>query len=245
MAIYIKKSGAWKLVSAISIKKSGAWKLSSGIGIKKNNTWKLANGTLTLPTGEDLSASSSPATAIAGSIAGAGEAKTANLTVTAAGGTPPYSYTWSKVSGGGSSFTRDGGSTNVVAWRATFTTPASYVENWKCVVADSAGASVEVAVAVTLESTAGAVLTVDFSQIDVIGYSGGVQTQWGSSVSGGNGSYTYTWSSNFGLTPGVFGDPSKSYYNNTSGASFTGSITLNVSDTSGKTGSKTKSMTVN
>lgn len=85
----------------------------------------------------NLSASASPSFA-SNLDSGTGDKTTASVTVTPAGGTSPYSYAWTKVSGG--AISADSASSDTTTFSATGIT-ASEIRSavFRCTVTDSAG----------------------------------------------------------------------------------------------------------
>lgn len=68
---------------------------------------------------------------------GSATAVTPNITAIASGGSAPYAYTWSFVSGS-SVPTLINLSPGVACWQVTSSTPDSYIAIWRCVVVDAA-----------------------------------------------------------------------------------------------------------
>lgn len=237
VGIWIKKSGAWKAVSAISIYKAGAWKLVSGVGIVKTGAWKNGYGAIT-PGAPPLTLSVNNST-VSGSRSGVGNVTTNAATVSVLTGTPAYTYAWAKLSG--NTFTIDSPTAASTTFSSTLTTaPSSYSGVYRCTVTDSAANSSYIDVTVNMTSGAELGLTVTINMA-FQGYDevdGSAVFICSAIVSGGNGSYSYTWSTtpisqSGNITSGIHSSSMNCYSFGTFNA------ICDVTDTSGKSGQGT------
>lgn len=203
MTLSVKVSGAWKAVSALSIKKSGAWKLVSAVWIKEDGVWKLAFGAGGAPA--TLNATMQNGT-VSGSRSDAGSVTSSSAVVLPTGGTPAYTYNWTRVSGDTYTIT------TATAANTTFSTTLTNGQTksgvYRCTVTDSLGATATADVTVNMTSSYVApgggggggppALSASASPGSVSGSrsGAGAVSSGGSSISasGGSGSYSYSWS---------------------------------------------------
>ena len=141
-----------------------------------------------------LSASLSGSSASA-SGTGGGPFTTNSITVTASGGTAPYTYSWSKVSG--DTMTISSSTAATVSWTDSGTAPSSLNSVWKCTVTDSASRTVDSAnVSVSISFNLSA-LTAGLSTSSLSASQTGDGSLTTGSVtanpSGGLAPYTYSW----------------------------------------------------
>lgn len=185
------------------------------------------------------------------------------VTCTPGGGTPPYSYLWTKVSGTGSI---TAGSTSQIATISDTETTASPANTFNtvvnCKVTDSATPTPGTATSANCTVTGTYTLTYNPITASATGYDGycSVGTNCANSctasgsctanATGGNGSYTYSWSKTSGngtITAGTTSKTCTVAYTHAStagGYSTTGTFTCAVND-SRSTGSVNAACTVN
>lgn len=237
MTINLKIGTTWKVVATPSVKIGGAWKTVTYIGVKVGGQWKTAYGSTTPPP-PALDVNMQNAT-VSGSRSNAGSVTSSAAVAVASGGTSPYTYAWTKVSG--DTFTV----TSPTAASTTFSTSLTNGQTksgvYRCTATDAASATAYDDVTVNTVSTyvppspppSNPPLSANVSPSTVSGTrtgAGSVTTGSASvSVSGGSGSYSYSWSGG-GATA-----------NNPSGASSSFSMTL----TNGQTASASPSCTIN
>lgn len=144
----------------------------------------------TAPLAGGLSASSATASQI-----GNGPFTTNSVTITASGGTQPYTYAWSKVSG--DTLTISSATSATVNWTASGTAPQTLSAVWNCVITDAAGRTVtssNVSVSIAFNVST---LTAGLSASSVSASQTGDGTLATGSVvatpSGGTSPYTYAW----------------------------------------------------
>jgi hypothetical protein len=129
--------------------------------IDKGLTWRMTAQQPVVDTGGGTAAltvaiAPSPAT---GTVAYSGTpvAPTRTVTATPAGGTAPYTYSWTRADSGGTAFTPS----SSTAAGPTFTIPTgstayNVTQSWRCTVHDSAGAVAQALVSITLKRTVSA-----------------------------------------------------------------------------------------
>lgn len=143
MALQIRQGGTWITPTALKIYSGGAWRNIRGIKIYANGAWRDV-ASFTSPISLAISPTSISKSSVSSVVT------TAAVTATPTGGTSPYSYSWTRLSGASeitansptsasTSFTGDG-VPNGVTLTAIF----------RCTVTDSFGstASAEITVSV-------------------------------------------------------------------------------------------------
>lgn len=149
-----------------------------------------------------LAASLSSSTLTA-TLTGSGSLATSTITATPTGGTGPYTYLWSKVSG--ATVTPSSTTTAAITFSATGTAPQTISAVWQCVVTDSTTSTANAGnVSISLVYSAPA-LSASLSASSTYGALTGSGTVVTSptitcNVSGGVSPYTYLWTFNSGDT---------------------------------------------
>lgn len=95
----VNVADVWKSLHAttpIKVKVAGAWKTVTGVGVKDNGIWNEVFGTIT-PSSGALAVAAIPA--VNTGRVGAGMCLSDVATAVPSGGTAPYTYVWTKVSG--------------------------------------------------------------------------------------------------------------------------------------------------
>ena len=148
--------------------------------------------TSTIPA---LAVGVSTSTAAAASI-GNGPYTTNAVVVTASGGVSPYTYAWTKVSGG--TVTISSATATSVTWSASGTAPETKAAVWKCSVTDAIGTvtdsgAVSVSIAFNVSTLSASLSTGTLSA--TLSGSGSLATGTVTATpTGGTGPYTYAWS---------------------------------------------------
>lgn len=151
---HVKIGGDWKAVNVLHVKVSSAWKVVKNAYVKVGGAWKLAYSS--------LAATADKAT-VSGSGSGASPCgnpgDTDAVTVTAVGGTSPYSYAWSRVGAAASSgpYQANSPTSNVTTFSdadsSVCDADAESSETWRCTVTDDNSQTATVDVTVTLTWT--------------------------------------------------------------------------------------------
>lgn len=139
---------------------------------------------------------------------GSGPFTTGQVTATASGGTPGYTYLWSRT-GGDATISCSNTAIANPTFSASGTATQTKAATWICTVTDSlsqVGASAACTVSITFNATALSA-SLNFSSISAQGYAGGSYLLASSPVtctpSGGTGPFTYAWIRNSGDTIGA------------------------------------------
>jgi hypothetical protein len=208
MTAKVNISDVWKSVDTIKCNIGGVWKtVDHGFIRHEDGSWKRFWGSgsappATLSLSQQLSI-------VSGSRSDAGAVTSSAATALVSGGTGPYTYAWTKVSG--STFTVNSPTANATTFSTTLTNGQELSAVYRCTVTDSLAATAFADVTVNLTSTYVAPppppppppsLTVVGTPSEVLGSrsqalpagpatTGSISV----SVSGGNGEYTYLWDS--------------------------------------------------
>lgn len=137
--------GAYKTVDSIKVCAGGVWKPVASTRLSPAGVWKVGE-IFTRP----LSLAITPAT-----VSGSGEIGRALLiftdaaTATPTGGSAPYTYAWTRLTGSGAAF-----SPTAAATKFSATVPAStlYSGTFRCTVTDALGATAIASVSASFEN---------------------------------------------------------------------------------------------
>lgn len=143
----VRVGGAWRDVTSAKVRVGGAWRDMATAEAYEGGAWREVLA-FTTP----LSVNVSPVSVI-GEREGAGEATTDPATATPTGGTAPYTYAWTKVSGG--SITADTGLLASTTFSAILTNGQIITATFQCTVTDARGQTATDTVNVILESNSG------------------------------------------------------------------------------------------
>lgn len=148
--ISVGHSSAWKNVPVFFVGVSGAWKTVSNGWVGVGGVWKkFYTSVVPLSATNNVSAlSGSGAHNVSVPIY-----TTSSVTCTASGGTPGYTYSWSRVSGDTSIFPRNGSSSTTDFGRLC-AAAGTFIAVWRCTVTDSVPNSVAATPDVTITITA-------------------------------------------------------------------------------------------
>lgn len=232
--------GAWVQCTNIYVNVAGTWQEVAGIAVNVNGEWKTAYGTITDPV--DSLQATIDRTLCLGSRTGAGEQYTQWATVTpGANAVGTVTYLWEYVSG--DSFTILEPAAASTSWYTTLEAGQTKEGVYRVTVTDSDSPAKTTSFDVTVRmwSTGGGItVTVTRDSGQFYPEYGVIQYIWTASVSGGNGSYSYSWSGTNGISPAKSGTigANQAYYNSGGfGAQISTTVTCTVTDTAGNTGS--------
>lgn len=161
MTSHVNIAGVWKDVTDVSVNIGGAWKVVAGAWIKEGNAWRLFFGS-------GVAASTLNAAMQAGTVSGsrsdAGSVTSAAAVLLPTGGTPPYTYAWTKISGDTLTVTSPTAASSTFS--STLTDGQTKSAVYRCTVTDSAGvpATAYDDVTINLTSTSAPPLSATFNQ---------------------------------------------------------------------------------
>jgi hypothetical protein len=243
-SVNLKVGGVWKTTTVVKVKIAGTWRVVTGIYGKVGGSWKpfLGSG-----GGAALTLTQQVAT-VSGSRSGPGSCTSGTATGIRTNGTAAFTFAWTRISGD-ASMTVTSPTAISTTFSATLADGQTKSAVYRLTVTDGTTATAFADVTVNLVSSATpppppppppASLTVSISpRASVVSRTGAgfLSQDFGVSVSGGNGSYIYSWSvPGTTLINGTTSSPSAGIsnsppYDNTFG------VSVSVSDTGGASGS--------
>lgn len=148
MAIGAKSGSSWGTKTNVAVKISGVW-VARNLAVKVGGTWQTKHST-TSP----LAASVDDSTPYGDGEQGTGTIWSNAATVTASGGTAPYTYAWSKVSG--DTLTVESSTAASTRFGHSSATVGTWTGVYRCTVTDAASNTATVDVTATIDSYSGA-----------------------------------------------------------------------------------------
>lgn len=142
MSFNVNVGGTWQALKTIGVNVNGSWQSIKSVWVNVNGTWRQVFNSL-------LTATASPTV-----VSGRKISNTATLvvssatTVTAAGGSPGYTYAWAFVSGDPMTVNNPSGATT--SFQANMSGDSTLSSVYRCTVHDASGQTATADVSVTL-----------------------------------------------------------------------------------------------
>lgn len=201
---YIKRGGAWVSPPSIYTKRQGAWIIPQ-LYTKRAGVWVNFDAVVPpAPPPPPPALSATGGGTVSGTITGSGSVTSSTATMTAVGGVSPYSYAWTYTSGDAVIINSPTSASSTFTKTLTAGTSSSTVVRGR--ITDSASQTADISVTVALSAALvglAASATPDSLSATISGAGYATTSNTSVSVSGGTGSYNYSWAKLSGDTINV------------------------------------------